>query len=51
MAIGNQTAIGKKANRLGFWNSINPFAGYINTDKGIVENIMNRYKEILKIIR
>lgn len=35
----------EKANRLGFWNSINPFAGYINTDKGIVENIMNRYKQ------
>ena len=34
----------EKANRLGFWNSINPFAGYINTDKGIVENIMNKYK-------
>ncbi|RNA63749.1 hypothetical protein D1631_05365 [Chryseobacterium nematophagum] len=34
----------EKANRVGFWNSINPFAGYINTDKGIVENIMNRYK-------
>lgn len=34
----------EKANRLGFWNSINPFAGYINTDKGIVENVMNRYK-------
>jgi hypothetical protein len=34
----------EKANRLGFWNSINPFAGYINTDKGIVENIMHRYK-------
>ena len=34
----------EKANRLGFWNSINPFAGYINTDKDIVENIMNRYK-------
>ena len=34
----------EKANRLGFWNSINPFAGYINTDKAIVENIMNRYK-------
>ena len=34
----------EKANRLGLWNSINPFAGYINTDKGIVENIMNRYK-------
>lgn len=34
----------EKANRLGFWHSINPFAGYINTDKAIVENIMNRYK-------
>lgn len=34
----------EKANRLGFWNSVNPLAGYINTDKGIVENIMNRYK-------
>ena len=32
----------EKANRLGFWNSINPFAGYINTDKRIVENI--KYK-------
>lgn len=34
----------EKANRLGFWNSINPFEGYINTDKGIVEGIMNKYK-------
>lgn len=34
----------EKANRLGFWNSINPFAGYINTDKSIVENIMYKYK-------
>ena len=34
----------EKANRLGFWNSINPFAGYINTDKSIVENIMDTYK-------
>jgi hypothetical protein len=34
----------ERVNRLGFWNSINPLAGYINTDKGIVENIMNRYK-------
>ena len=34
----------EKANRLGFWNSINPFASYINTDKAIVENIMSRYK-------
>lgn len=34
----------EKANRLGFLNSINPFAGYINTDKAIVNDIMNRYK-------
>lgn len=34
----------EKANRLGFWNSINPFAGYINTDKSIVESIMYKYK-------
>lgn len=34
----------EKAHRVGFWNSINPFAGYINTDKGIVEGIMNKYK-------
>ncbi|PPZ90988.1 hypothetical protein C3729_09920 [Cloacibacterium normanense] len=34
----------EKVNRLGFWNFINPFAGYINTDKGIVENIMTKYK-------
>ena len=34
----------ERVNRLGFWNSINPLAGYINTDKGIVENIMNKYK-------
>ncbi|WP_410492826.1 hypothetical protein [Chryseobacterium sp. Leaf180] len=33
----------EKANRVGFWNSINPFAGYINTDKAIVENIMDHY--------
>ncbi len=35
----------ERANRLEFWNSINPFAGYINTDKAIVENIMNKYKK------
>lgn len=34
----------ERAARLGFWNSINPFQGYINTDKNIVENIMWTYK-------
>ena len=34
----------ERAGRLGFWNSINPFQGYINTDKNIVENIMWTYK-------
>ncbi len=29
---------------IGFWKSINPFQGYINTDVGIIENIMYRYK-------
>lgn len=31
--------------RVGFWRSLNPFQGYINTDKSIVENIMRRYKD------
>jgi len=34
----------ERAQRLGFWNAINPFQGYINTDKDIVRNIMDRYK-------
>lgn len=34
----------ERAERLGFWNAINPFQGYINTDKSIVENIMKKYK-------
>lgn len=34
----------ERADRLGFWNAINPFQGYINTDKSIVENIMKKYK-------
>lgn len=32
--------------RLGWWRAINPFQGYINTDKNIIENIMVRYKYI-----
>jgi hypothetical protein len=34
----------ERAIRLGWWQSINPFQGYINTDKNIVENIMWTYK-------
>ena len=34
----------ERAKRLGFWRAINPFQGYINTDKDIVRNIMDRYK-------
>lgn len=30
--------------RIGFWKAINPFQGYINTDKDIIQNIMNKYK-------
>ncbi|MDR7693400.1 hypothetical protein PG593_03575 [Riemerella anatipestifer] len=33
-----------RAKRLGFWRAINPFQGYINTDKDIVRNIMEKYK-------
>lgn len=33
-----------RAKRLGFWRAINPFQGYINTDKDIVRNIMDKYK-------
>ena len=34
----------ERAIRLGWFRSINPFQGYINTDKSIVENIMWTYK-------
>ncbi|CAA7197000.1 hypothetical protein [Chryseobacterium potabilaquae] len=34
----------ERAERLGFWNAINPFQGYINTDKDIVRSIMDKYK-------
>ncbi|GIJ95371.1 hypothetical protein CAPN002_25890 [Capnocytophaga stomatis] len=34
----------ESAERIGFLRSINPFQGYINTDKDIVENIMRKYK-------
>ena len=34
----------ERAERLGFWKSINPFQGYINTDKDIIRNIMDKYK-------
>ena len=34
----------QRAVNVGFWNAINPFSKYINTDKSIVENIMKRYE-------
>lgn len=34
----------ERAKRLGFLRALNPFQGYINTDKTIVENILQRYK-------
>lgn len=33
----------ERAIRLGFWGSINPFQTYINTDKDIVQNILQRW--------
>ncbi|MCK9235134.1 MAG: hypothetical protein M0P09_02320 [Acholeplasmataceae bacterium] len=36
----------ERAVNLGFWRAINPFQGYINTDKDIVENIMYQYKHM-----
>lgn len=32
------------AQMVGFWKSINPFQGYVNTDKDIIQNIMYKYK-------
>lgn len=32
------------AQMVGFWKSINPFQGYINTDRDIIQNIMDKYK-------
>lgn len=34
----------ERVERIGFWRELNPFKGYINTDRSIVENIMERYK-------
>lgn len=34
----------ERAIRLGFWKSANPFQGYVDTDKSIVDNIMRQYK-------
>ena len=33
----------EQVERIGFWKSINPFQGYINTDRSIVQNILDRY--------
>lgn len=37
----------ERAKYVGFWKSINPFQGYINTDKNIVENIIWKYNVFL----
>lgn len=34
----------ENAETLGFWKSINPFQGYIDTDKDIIQNIMRKFK-------
>lgn len=34
----------ERVQKIGFWNELNPFKGYINTDVSIVENIMDKYK-------
>lgn len=34
----------ERVERIGFWRELNPFQGYINTDRSIVENILERYK-------
>lgn len=34
----------ERAIRIGFWKSANPFQGYVDADKSIVEGIMNQYK-------
>ena len=34
----------ENAEYAGFWRSINPFQGYIDTDKDIIQNIMQKFK-------
>lgn len=34
----------ERAKSIGFWKAINPLQGYINTDKDIVQNIIQKYK-------
>lgn len=34
----------ENAEYVGFWKSINPFQGYIDTDKDIIQNIMQKFK-------
>lgn len=33
----------ERAEQIGFWKAINPFQGWIDTDKSIVENILRQY--------
>lgn len=32
----------QRAEQIGFWKAINPFQGYIDTDKSIIENILSK---------
>lgn len=34
----------ENAEYAGFWKSINPFQGYVDTDKDIIQNIMQKFK-------
>ena len=34
----------ENAEYAGFWKSINPFQGYVDTDKDIIQNIMKKFK-------
>ncbi|MDO4728856.1 MAG: hypothetical protein Q4B43_07630 [Bacteroidota bacterium] len=37
----------RRARRIGFWRAANPFQGYINKDKDIIENILDRYDRLI----
>ncbi len=40
----NISLVIKRAVRIGFWKSLNPFQGYVNTDKDLAKAIMDKYK-------
>lgn len=35
----------ERAIQIGFWKSINPFQGYVNTDKDIVQNMIMKWRQ------